>query len=179
MAKNAIKSKDPNAVELLEAKAESLEASHEDMKTANKHWRKHGTMKGCAGWTDEQAANMDAYLATRIWPPFPPYALANSKRNIADVKGRIAEIKKNKAVAAAGGYEYETHGLCEVIEDETAMRIRLVFPDKPDEQRRTILKCNGFVWSPSAGAWQRQLNNNGRYAVRRVLEILKEAQSNG
>ncbi|MCL2591778.1 MAG: hypothetical protein FWD82_00290 [Defluviitaleaceae bacterium] len=38
---------------------------------------------------------------------------------------------------------------------------------------RKILKGNGFVWSPKAGAWQRQLNNNGRYAARRVLEILQ------
>ena len=95
------------------------------------------------------------------------------------MKQRIAGIKKNKAVAAAGGYQYQTHGLCEVVEDAAAMRIRLKFPGKPDEQRRTILKKNGFVWSPTANAWQRQLNNNGRYAVRRVLEILKEAQKNG
>jgi len=61
-----------------------------------------------------------------------------------------------------------------VVEDENTMRIRLIFPDKPNEQKRSILKGNGFIWSPSAGAWQRQLNNNGRYAVKRVLEKLRE-----
>ena len=56
------------------------------------------------------------------------------------------------------------------------MRIRLIFNDKPDEATRNVLKINGFKWSPIAGAWQRQLNNNGRYATRKVLEELSKKE---
>lgn len=181
---NAIKSNDPNAVELLEAKLERLIDSQEEMKAQNAHWRKHGTMKGYDDWTDEQAAKQDKYLAERRWGdpksvPFASYSLSNNNQNIASVKQRIEQIRRNKAIAAAGGMKYETGGICEVKEDEAAMRIRLIFPDKPDNETRTVLKGNGFVWSPSAGAWQRQLNNSGRYAVKCVLEKLVPMSESG
>ena len=175
---NAIKSNDPNAVELLEAKVERLQDSQDEMKAQNAHWRKHGTMKGYADWTDEQAAATDAELAARRWadpksPPFASYSLSNNNQNISSVKKRIEQIKSNKAVAVAGGAAYDTGGLCEVVENADAMRIQLIFDTKPDDATRMVLKGNGFVWSPKAGAWQRQLNNNGRYAAKRVLEKLK------
>jgi len=175
---NAIKSSDPNAIELLEAKLERLEDAHEEMKAQNAHWRKHGTMVGYADWTEEFAKKTDAELAARTWAnpasqPWASYSLSNSNQNIASIKSRIEQIKKNKEIAAAGGVKYDTGDICEVVEDEADMRIRLLFGYKPDEDTRKILKSNGFVWSPKAGAWQRQLNNNGRYAARRVLEILQ------
>lgn len=37
-------------------------------------------------------------------------------------------------------------------------RLRLYFDEKPSEEQRSKLKCNGFKWAPSVGAWQRQLN---------------------
>lgn len=54
------------------------------------------------------------------------------------------------------------------------MRIRLIFDNIPNEEIRTILKSNGFKWSPKNSAWQRQLTNNGIYATKQVLETLKE-----
>ena len=41
-----------------------------------------------------------------------------------------------------------------------------------DEEQRSALKMRGFHWSPSEGAWQRQLNSNAIYATDR-LEFLK------
>jgi len=181
---NAIKSNDPNAIELLEAKAERLQADQDEMKAANAYYRKNETMKGYVdsdgvALTDAQVAKWDNKITNSYsWAqqPYPAFSLSNNNANIRRILGRIAEIKKNKAVAAAGGFEYNPDGVCEVVEDEEAMRIRLIFPDKPDEATRKILKSNGFVWSPKATAWQRQLNNNGRYAARRVLEALKGGQ---
>ena len=179
---NAIKSNDPNAVELLEAKAEKLQADQDEMKAANAHYRKNKSMKGYVdsdgkAYTDKQAAAIDEKIKNSYsWAqqPYPAFSLSNNNANIRRVLERVAQIKKNKAVAAAGGAEYNTDGICEVVEDEAAMRIRLIFADKPDEATRSILKSNGFVWSPKASAWQRQLNNNGRYAVRRVLEAIRK-----
>ncbi|MCY1286291.1 hypothetical protein D9M70_352600 [compost metagenome] len=47
-----------------------------------------------------------------------------------------------------------------------------IFPGKPDEQTRTLLKSQAFKWSPSRGAWVRQLNNAGRWAAKQVRETL-------
>lgn len=35
-----------------------------------------------------------------------------------------------------------------------------------------MLKRNGFKWSPSRGAWVRQLNNAGIYAASQVRKVL-------
>ena len=51
-------------------------------------------------------------------------------------------------------------------------RLQILFDEKPDEQKRSALKGNGFKWSPSQGAWQRQLNDNAIYAASR-MEFLR------
>ena len=47
-------------------------------------------------------------------------------------------------------------------------RLQIYFEEKPDEKTRETLKENGFRWSPKAGAWQRQLNDNAIYAADRL-----------
>ena len=179
---NQIKSGDPNALEMLEARIADLTHEQEEMKHANAHYRKHGTMAGYVTksglpWTDKMAEEYDKAAAGDFHKqPYPKFALTNNAANIRRIKDRVESIKKDKEKAAAGGATYQTHGICEVVEDEADMRIRLIFPGKPDEATRSVLKRNGFVWSNKNTAWQRQLNNNGRYAVRRVLEILGGGQ---
>ena len=67
-------------------------------------------------------------------------------------------------------------------------RLQIYFEEKPDEKTRETLKENGFRWSPKAGAWQRQLNDNAIYAADRIkciqplsgkspVEIQKEART--
>jgi hypothetical protein len=66
-----------------------------------------------------------------------------------------------------------TEGEVEVVENPEAGRVQLMFPGKPSETTRALLKRNGFRWAPSQDAWQRHLNNAGRYAARQVLSALK------
>lgn len=47
-------------------------------------------------------------------------------------------------------------------------RLQIYFEEKPDEKTRETLKGNGYRWSPKAGAWQRQLNDNAIYAADRL-----------
>ena len=47
-------------------------------------------------------------------------------------------------------------------------RLQIFFDEKPDASTRETLKGNGFRWSPKAGAWQRQLNDNAIYAADRI-----------
>ena len=63
-------------------------------------------------------------------------------------------------------------GEIKIVEDPEHARIQLYFPGKPNQATRDKLKSSGFRWAPSEGAWQRQLNNAGRYAAEQVLKAL-------
>jgi len=55
-----------------------------------------------------------------------------------------------------------------VVENAGAMRLQLVFDGKPSDGCCAALKSAGFRWAPSQGAWQRQLTDNARAALRRI-----------
>jgi hypothetical protein len=61
-------------------------------------------------------------------------------------------------------------GVCDLVENFEENRIQIVFDGKPSAEVRAELKGNGFRWAPSQSAWQRQLNNAGRYAAKCFLK---------
>lgn len=142
-----VKSSDPEALEYLQAKLARLEAAHAEMKQANAYYRKHKTLDVC---------------------PYPAYALQNSNANIKRIRQRIASLQAAKASPT----QEEQHNGCTYLENSDIMRVQLVFDSKPSENTRALLKANGFHWSPSQSAWQRQLTENGKAAARRVLESM-------
>lgn len=175
LTNTTIYSNDALALEKLQNKLADLEEEQSRMKSANAYYRKNKTMKGYEGISDERAAILDAKISQ--FPQQQPYAsyyLTNINARIKRTKERIAEIEKAKENSAQPTEDKYPHveGV-KVVENAEAMRIQLIFDGKPDDDTRTLLKSNGFRWSPSFGAWQRQLNNNGIYAARRVLEKLK------
>ena len=56
------------------------------------------------------------------------------------------------------------------VENVEENRVQIVFPGKPDYETRRLLKSNGFRWSRYNMAWQRHLNNAGRWAAERMTE---------
>ena len=70
--------------------------------------------------------------------------------------------------------EENTSTLFKIVENAEIMRLQVIFDGKPNAEARQIMKSNGFRWSPSNSAWQRQLTNNGIYSTKRLLEKLKE-----
>ena len=60
-----------------------------------------------------------------------------------------------------------------VVRNQSENRLQLVFDKKPSEEVRSLLKQNGFKWSPTNEAWQRFLNSNGEYAAKYVIERLQ------
>ena len=182
-----ISADDPNAVSKLESKLAKLETLQETMKAVNAYYRKHKTLDGCPNLSAERIEAMKADMSSQ-WhiedKPYPSWALSNNNAEIRRVKGRIAELTRKQETAYAG-WEFDG-GTVEMNREDN--RLQIFFEEKPDEKTRETLKENGFRWSPKAGAWQRQLNDNAIYAADRLscirpisgkspVEIQKEART--
>ena len=182
-----ISADDPQAITKLEAKLEKLQSAQETMKAVNAYYRKHKTLDGCPALSAERIEAMKAEMSSQ-WhiqdKPYPSWALSNNNAEIRRIKGRIAELTK-KQETAYSGWEFEG-GTVEMNREDN--RLQIFFEEKPDEKTRETLKESGFRWSPKAGAWQRQLNDNAIYAADRLscikplsgkspVEIQKEART--
>ena len=182
-----ISADDPQAIQKLEAKLEKLQTAQDTMKAVNAYYRKHKTLDGCPNLSAERIEAMKAEMSSQ-WhiqdKPYPSWALSNNNAEIRRIKGRIAELTKKQETAYAG-WEFDG-GKVETNKEDN--RLQIFFEEKPDEKTRETLKENGFRWSPKAGAWQRQLNDNAIYAADRLscirplsgkspVEIQKEART--
>ena len=171
-----IKSSDENAIEKLEEKLKNLKDMQERMKAANKAIRLKDAEKGneqlrIMGYSDKQIKELrEPDFGGRIG--YPDYALQNNNANIHRIEGRI---KKLQATKERGTLETENH-FFKIVENTETMRLQLFFDEKPEPEVRAVLKSNGFRWAPSQSAWQRQLTDNARYALKRVVEKLEEME---
>lgn len=172
-SKGVIKSDDENAIEKLQEKVDILKEKQEQIKEVNKAVRLKDTEKGNEilrnmGYTDKQIEQLRIPDYCGIIG-FPRYLLSNNNANIRRLEGRIKSLQATKS----NGTQESENEFFSVREDVDSMRIQLFFEGKPEPEVREILKRNGFRWAPSVGAWQRQLNENGKYAVKSVLRKLK------
>lgn len=168
-----ISSDDPNALDKLRKKLETLREHQEYMKRANAHYKKHRTMQGFEDMDAAAAAEMDSYILLNYYghKPFPSFRLENNNANIRRIKERIAELEKRDSTAFGEGWAFPGGS---VVMNAEENRIQIFFDEKPDEETRQELKSNGFKWAPSKNAWQRQLNENGVRALRRIARIRPE-----
>lgn len=172
-----IKSDDERAIEKLEEKLEDMKKLQEDMKAANKALRLKDKEAGNdqlreMGYSEETIEELRKpdYLG-RVG--YPNFQLSNNNANIHRVEERL---KRLKAVKERGSSEQE-YKTFKVVENTEAMRYQIIFDGKPDAEIRTLLKSNGFKWAPSQGAWQRQITSNGKWALKKVVEKLKEMEA--
>lgn len=174
--KEIIKSDDERAIEKLEEKLEDLKGTQERMKAANKAIRMKDTDAGDdvlreMGYSEESIKKLrEPDFCGRIG--YPDYALTNNNANIHRTEERLNRLK---AVKEKGSSEQE-YKTFKVVENTEAMRYQIIFDGKPDAEVRTLLKSNGFKWAPSQRAWQRQITANGKYALNKVMEKLKEME---
>lgn len=175
---NIIKSGDADALEKLQQKVEKLEAWQAEMKEANAYYRKHKSLKGYKDFSDERAEELDKAISeTWYQKPFAPFELTNNNAKIKSAKARMAQIERLKKEAADTAEQPEADGtadLYKVVENAEIMRLQVIFDGKPNAYARSIMKRNGFRWSPSNSAWQRQLTQNAKYALKRAQEELQE-----
>lgn len=177
-----ISSDDPEAVAKLRDKLARAEAVQDFMREANKAVRK--AIK--AGGADKPEAvaqlarDLDALqsgrgiLAAELIKPdycgrigFAAYQLSNNSAEIGRIKKRIAQLEANTKREAR---ETEFQGFCTVRENVEDNRLQIIFPGKPAPAIIAELKSRGFRWSPTAGAWQRILNNAARWAAECVVK---------
>lgn len=163
--RGGISADDDLAVEKLTKKLEGMESQQAMMKAVNAYYRKHKTLEGCPALTPEGIAELQASMS-RDWHknpvPYPSFYLSNNNANIHRVEQRIHDLKNRSEFA---GWEFPG-GRAEINEGEN--RLQLFFDEKPGDEQRQALKHGGFRWSPSQGAWQRQLNHNAIYAADRI-----------
>lgn len=143
---NNISSDDPDAIEKLKIKLAKLEDYQRDMKEQNAEARANKTEK-----------------------PFASYQLTNNNAVIRNVKLRIEqltakkEMKTNEDITGIWG---------KLHENKEENRIQFLFDSIPSEEIRSELKHKGFRWSPTNKAWQRALDNRGRYLAKELITKL-------
>lgn len=174
--KEQIKSGDADAIERLEEKLEALKELQQSMKAANKAIRLKDAEKGNnilkdMGYSNEQIEELrKPDFCGRVG--FPDYALQNNNANIHRVERRLKSLK----AAKVSGTQETENDFFKVVRNAETMRLQIIFAGKPESEVREILKKNGFRWAPSNGAWQRHLNGNSEYALKRVVEEVNGLQ---
>lgn len=164
---------DPYAREMLTDQLQRLQKQLEDGKAMNAHYRKHKTMKGFPGMSDDIAARNDAAIANApafAQRPMPDFELTSLRGKIKRVQARLEELDKLQARQAAGEAAEEHDGF-QIVRNAEQNRLQIIFDGKPDDDTRQALKQNGFRWSPRNSAWQRQLTDNAERAARRALGL--------
>lgn len=156
----------------------------EDMKKINKHYRKYKNLDDVADVQESsiQLARKNKEFQTRAyhrdttdWAPFQTFELTNLRAKIkrreankAKEEARQEAVKNNKEKTIIKEFE----GI-KVVENIEIDRLQIIFDEIPSPEIRAELKQNGFRWSPTNKAWQRQLTNNAKYAAKRFLGRLK------
>lgn len=171
-----ISSDDPEAVDKLKAELATKEARQERMKSTNKAWRAYSkkptapaTIKLLDALDPVSRGLAEQYVPEYSWQkgPFESYQMSNNNANIKRIRDRISTLEHN---ATREHKESEVNGI-QVVENVEENRLQLIYPGKPREEIRKALKRNGFRFSPTNKAWQRQLNNAARWAAECVVKL--------
>lgn len=166
----AISSDDPQALTKLREKLDAMVELQDLMKAANK------VIKSKKLTDDEKVQKLadhnikDAHARKLLLPDFagrigfPQYRLTNNNQNMARVKERIQKLEKLEKMESR---EEVINGV-RIYTNVAENRVQMFFPGKPEEITRKALKGNGFRWSPSESAWQRQISNSAEYWAKQI-----------
>jgi hypothetical protein len=165
----AISSDDPDAPEKLSEKIAELQEKQTYMKAANAYWRKHKTMKGCPGISDDSAAIIDEKMKTALpgAQKNGPYGLSNNNANIKRLKDRLAQLQAldempAETIAFDGG---------EIEVDLDDNRVKIRFDKRQSDEVTANLKSRGFKWSRNNQCWQRLRTNAALRAAKNICAM--------
>lgn len=167
---------DSDAVERLQKKLANSKQAHDKMLAVNKVLRKKPVDKAAlveilgSNRLAEQISEKDCMGNVG----FAPYALNGSRAGIKAIEERLRLLEKQKAEPTK---ESTVNGV-RIVENPDDVRLELYFDGKPSDEMRSVLKSNAFKWTPSKGAWQRQLTNNARYSFKNfVLPSIEQMEA--
>jgi len=174
VGRGGISGDDPEAITKLREKVVEAEDNQKAYKSLNAYYRKHKTVKGFPGITDERAAGYDEQVRTAYsWEkqPIPGYTLTNNNANIRRMKKRIEELEARENTEAREPITGKGFMVTEHPEDEGG-RIWFEFDAKPPKATCQLMRRYGWKWSPTRDAWIRNLNNAGRAAIEYITSKL-------
>jgi len=161
-ANQSISGDAPEAMKRYQEKLLMLEKTQEYLKSVNKAWKQGKTALIALGLSEEESER----LANEKTKPIPTYMLSNNSAEIRRVKEKMETLKKLDNMAV----ENIKFNGGEMVVNLEINRIQMVFDDIPAPEKRSLLKSNGFKWSPKEKAWQRQRTLNAVYAAKRLIE---------
>lgn len=180
VGEGGISSDDPEAVVKLRAELAQLVKLQEAMKNANAIIRRlKKNPEACAAALCEAVQGLKPAGARQLMEKddsgrvgFATYQLSNNGANIRRIEQRIADLLKVATIDEGQRAESKSGVVFQIADN----RVQIVFPGKPAEDIRDKLKSPGFGfrWAPTAGAWQRHLNNAGIYAAKSFIEWLDQ-----
>lgn len=86
---------------------------------------------------------------------------------------------ESETKTGVSGNLYEGEDGTTVVENKDWGRYQISFPGKPDSETISMLKHNGFRWSPSTKTWVCFNTANGEYSLKRVAEKLGLKKTGG
>jgi len=174
----AISSDDANAADLVRVKLEERIERQKNMKAANKIIKSKKDVNsrlaselGLSGSEIEDLVN-PRHTAT---PGYQSFTLSNNNAEIRRLRKRMEALEK---LSAEEDREFDFDG--GTVEVDTGdNRIKIYYTVKPDADARKELKRNGFKWSPTNGAWQRQITPAAKYSTNLITGVDVDDESQG
>ncbi len=178
-----ISSDDPEAVQKLRAKLESMTGGRDHMKAINASWRKHGKPRpdNAEAWAkvaqtlgfDVASVRLDMARDCLERAPYT-YAITNIGSEIRRLEQRIKDLGQAEAMPDREAIEGTGW---RIWEDRDENRLFIAHDAKPSAQVRTALKRHGFRWNHYATAWSRMLNESAWANAKYLAEngLLDEA----
>ena len=173
VGKGGVSSDDPEAVQKLKRKLESMQAGQERMKAVNAAWRKAGKPKASNRHVDADAWKvavekhpdlehllrdaLDAKAGDFMERPPYSYSLSNQSAEMNRIKKRIGDLQASETMPDREAIEGDGW---RIWEDKDENRLVIAHDAKPSAEVRTALKRHGFRWNRYATAWSRMLNES-------------------
>lgn len=176
-AKNntAISSDDPNSIEKLKAKVDSLTAEKEFYKAINAYHRKHNTCKGFVGAdgaiSDEQAEELDEEAKNGFCTegrPVASFTITNLNQRIKAAQERIKRLEATDEMPAT----QILYAFGKIESNPETNRVAITFNERIPDEWVAKLKLYGFKWAYSVGKWQRMRSSYSLQTAKEVMEYI-------
>lgn len=161
-----------NAINKIAKKISEIEQSTAQMKAINAYYKKNKTLDGI-----EKDSNINSdLLEAAKWSvgkypgeaPFSSYNFSGNSAEIRRLRDRLVSLNKSATEGTSGDYTFNGG----TVKNNTELnRLQIFFDERPDSEMVAKLKKNGFHWSPSNKAWQRQTTDNAKRAIENYLGL--------